>query len=116
MAKKKETVFKERIRPLLDALPRSWWVKTQMLAVLGIPDFIGCVNGYFVAIELKKDGSSKASAIQEWVLGRIQKSGGIGLVVSPDDWAGTFRMLVDLASGKLAPEREGDEIEVEMSS
>ena len=74
MAKKPETVFKERIRPKLDMIPDSWWIKTQMLATVGVPDFLGCVNGLFVGIELKAsqaDMNKSRGSIQNYILFQI---------------------------------------------
>lgn len=93
MAKKPETVFKERIKPMLEALGGSWWVKTQMLSTLGIPDYLGCVQGAFIALELKKDRKSKPSKLQLWVLGKIMDAGGIAMVVYPENWDEVYGVL-----------------------
>lgn len=82
-------------------LPRSWWLKTQMVAILGIPDILGCINGHFVALELKKDGFCKASALQAWALRCIIKAGGLGLVVSPENWDQAYNFLEKIASAEL---------------
>jgi ABC-type branched-subunit amino acid transport system substrate-binding protein len=100
MAQKPETQFKERIRPLLDGLPRAWWVKTQMLALRGIPDFIGVVNGHFIALELKTDDAEPGNALQRWVLDKIRAAGGIALVVTPLSWPGTYAILKKVAAAK----------------
>tara|TARA_Y100001938_G_C7761783_1_gene268930 strand:- start:105 stop:401 length:297 start_codon:yes stop_codon:yes gene_type:complete len=85
--KKPETLFKERIRPLLDNIPRSWWFKTQQLSTLGIPDFIGCVGGKFVAIELKRDKKEalKSHALQRHILQSIVKAGGYATFMYPEN-------------------------------
>ena len=88
MAKKPETVFKERIRPKLDMVPDSWWIKTQMLATVGVPDFLGCVNGLFVAIELKAseaDVIKSRVTIQSYILHQINRSGGYGTYMYPEN-------------------------------
>lgn len=88
MAKKPETVFKERIRPRLDRVPDSWWIKTQMLATVGVPDFLGCVNGLFVAIELKaseKEANRSQGTIQNYILFQINRSGGFATYMYPEN-------------------------------
>lgn len=100
MSKKPETAFKERIRPLLDKLTHSWWVKTQLIAVCGIPDFLGCINGQFVALELKKDEHEQPTKLQSWVLRKIIRAGGIGLVVHPRNWNAVHKVLQKLATGE----------------
>jgi hypothetical protein len=97
--KKPETRFKEKIRPLLDALPRSWWVKTQMVALRGIPDMLGCVNGHFIAMELKVD--DVPDALQEWNLDKIAKANGVPLTVTPENWEQVYQTLLGVALGKL---------------
>lgn len=101
MSKKPETNFKERITPYLKKLERTWFVKTQMIAVCGIPDFLLCVNGQFVAIELKKDEHEEPSKLQSWVLRKIIAAGGIGLVVYPRNWNAIHKILVKLASAEV---------------
>jgi Holliday junction resolvase len=62
----------------------------------GIPDFICCVNGYFLAIECKA-GNNEPTLLQERELDRIIKAGGIALVIhdSPED----FRALGTIVAG-----------------
>jgi len=101
MAKKPETLFKEKIRPQLDALKNSWWVKTQMRSIRGIPDLLGCVNGYFIALELKTDDKrSELAPLQGYILRKITKAGGIALEVTPETWDDTYQILRILASGQ----------------
>ncbi len=93
MAKKEETLFKERFLPRLRDIPNSWWVKVQMLSLLGIPDIIGCVNGGFCAIELKKDKKAPITKIQIYVLKQIEKAGGYAKVVYPENSKKVLREL-----------------------
>lgn len=46
----------------------------------GIPDFICCVNGFFLAIEAKA-GAGKPTALQERELQLIRDTGGVALVM-----------------------------------
>lgn len=46
----------------------------------GIPDFVACVAGTFVAFEAKGEGG-KTTALQDRELQRINDAGGIALVV-----------------------------------
>ena len=49
----------------------------------GVPDFICCVNGQFLAIEAKA-GNNKPTALQEKNIRDIRTAGGIALVVNED--------------------------------
>ena len=88
LPKKPETLFKERIFPILKKIPRSWWIKTQQMATIGIPDILGCVNGRFVAIELKrsKQQASKAPALQQHVIRLVAQSGGYAAFMYPENF------------------------------
>ena len=89
MPKKPETLFKERIQPLLKATPNSWWFKTQQIATIGIPDILGCVNGRFVAIELKRDqreAGKRQHALQRYVIGLINEAGGYATLCYPENF------------------------------
>jgi len=82
-----ETKFKIKIRKELNAIPNSWWVKTQMLSVRGIPDFLGCVTGRFVALELKMDEAEALQSraiLQNYILAKIHGAGGYARFVTPD--------------------------------
>jgi hypothetical protein len=47
----------------------------------GVPDFLCCVNGYFVAIEAKA-GKGKTTALQLKNLGQINKAGGYTCIIN----------------------------------
>lgn len=49
----------------------------------GVPDFLCCVNGQFLAIEAKA-GKNKPTALQEKNIRDIKYAGGIALVVNED--------------------------------
>ena len=49
----------------------------------GVPDFLCCVNGEFLAIEAKA-GKGKPTALQEKNMRDIEAAGGRALVVSDD--------------------------------
>jgi hypothetical protein len=93
MAQKPETIFKNRIRPHLNALPNSWWVKIQQVALRGIPDFLGCINGQFIALELKKDPKAPIGKMQIYILSQIEKVGGYCRVLYPENWEVIFEEL-----------------------
>jgi len=61
----------------------------------GVPDFLCCVNGNFVAIEAKA-GKGKPTALQEKNLRDIKESNGLALVINEDniDWLrGAVKLL-----------------------
>lgn len=88
MAKKRETVFKEKARKVIDRLQKVWIVKTQQKSLRGTPDFILNVNGFFLAIELKDCG--ELDPLQKYNIRKINKTNGYACECSPE----TFPMLL----------------------
>jgi hypothetical protein len=93
-----ETRFKNRIRPSLDRLPKSWWVKTAERSVKGIPDFLGCVAGYLAGLELKVPPNG-LDALQRHTLKKIRASGGYAVELTPESWGQVYFDLKWLAAG-----------------
>lgn len=60
---------------------------------VGVPDILACVNGYFVGIEVKAQ-NGRPSELQIWNREQIRKSGGISIIVYPNQWEG-LKMLID---------------------
>ena len=50
----------------------------------GVPDFLCCVQGYFIAIEAKANGG-KTTALQDKNLADIEKAGGVALVIDENN-------------------------------
>lgn len=84
MSKQPESVFKDRIKPKLGAL--GFFEKIQQEGIRGTPDILGCIGGFFIALELKKDARSKPSQLQVFKLIKIYQAGGLAFVVSPKSW------------------------------
>ena len=51
----------------------------------GTPDLLCCINGYFVAIEVKAE-NGHPSALQLQKIKEIRDAGGFGYVVYPSGW------------------------------
>jgi hypothetical protein len=99
----KETRFKIKVREALKKLSEKglplWFTKTQQVSIRGTPDFILCINGTFVALELKKSATEKADELQTYNLEKINNAKGIGLVVNPENWNSIFEIIKTLAEG-----------------
>ena len=70
------------IMRLLKKTPRCfcWKEHGGMYGTAGIPDIIACVNGRFVAFEVKTE-TGRLSKLQEVTLGRIRDAGGRAYMV-----------------------------------
>lgn len=52
----------------------------------GVPDIVGCLDGRFFALEVKRPKVGRLSEMQKHVIGQIEDAGGIvGVVRSVDD-------------------------------
>jgi len=85
MADTPEAKVKKRIKKLLAeynvyyAMPIG-----TMFGNSGVPDFLCCVRGRFLAIEAKA-GKGRTTALQEKQLKDIREAGGLALVVNEDN-------------------------------
>jgi len=82
---KPETKFRNRFRKRLDIIPNSWFESIQQKSISGTPDILGCINGYFVALELKATLKSPVTELQKHKLKKIYDSGGFAAVVHPEN-------------------------------
>lgn len=108
MAKKAETVFKEVVLKDLKALPSGWFEKIQQVGKRGTPDIIGCLNGYFIAIELKKSDKEKPDALQTHKLKKIGEAFGLTYVACPENWNEIYNnlLLISLQGKKHHAKRD----------
>lgn len=65
----------------------------------GVPDIVACLDGRFIGIECKA-GSNKPTALQSAELSKIEKAGGVGLVINEE----TVEYLKDYFLNDLAQE------------
>lgn len=82
----KEKVFENKIKNYLKS-KNCYCVKYFgcMYSTSGTPDILACINGYFVAIEVKaQDGV--VSALQLEKLNQVRRAGGFGYVAYPSGW------------------------------
>jgi pantoate kinase len=82
MANTPEALVKKRIRKILEdskayfAMPIGTGYGNS-----GVPDFLVCHQGNFIAIEAKA-GKGKTTALQDSHLAKIRAAGGIALVIN----------------------------------
>jgi hypothetical protein len=51
---------------------------------MGVPDFVGCKDGKFFAVEAKA-GKGKTTALQDRELNAVRAAGGIALVINENN-------------------------------
>jgi len=79
---KKEREIIGQIKAYLKTLDNCFCFKTHggFYGTAGIPDIIACVNGAFVAFEVKAE-KGKTTVLQEVCLKKIREAGGAAVVV-----------------------------------
>ena len=101
MSKKPETIFREnKVIPFLKTLKHTAYFPIQQKAIRGDPDFILCINGLFVGLELKKDEATQPDALQKSKHRYIRDDGGGFVIVAhPENWDVCAKFLSTLDRG-----------------
>jgi Holliday junction resolvase len=83
MSQGPEKRVENQIKGFLDKIG-AYHRKTHgsLFSKAGTPDILACINGRFVAIEVKRESGGKVSALQKANIKMIQKAGGIAFVAS----------------------------------
>lgn len=88
-----EKKVETQIKNYLDSLG-AYYLKVHgsMYQPAGTPDILACVNGRFVAIEVKRPSGGRVSALQKSKLKQIEAAGGVAIVArSVEDVSAVFR-------------------------
>lgn len=86
----RESVYKRKLMKTLRGIPNSYWFSKEAGSIRGISDIIGCINGTFVALEVKRslEESKKYSprnALQNKFVSDIRKVKGIAYKIFPEN-------------------------------
>ena len=100
MPQKPETIFRKKVRERLELIPNSFWESIQQKTICGTPDILGCINGVFVALELKSR-QGRLTPLQEYKLSQIRTAGGIGLCVHPMNLEEVLLSLKNISKGAV---------------
>lgn len=81
-----EKNFENKIKKFLEE-QGCWYVKyfANRMTKSGIPDILACVNGYFVAIEVKAS-NGKPSELQYYHQEQIREANGISIILYPNQF------------------------------
>lgn len=82
-----EKNFENRIKDFLKK-EDCWFVKYWgggQYTKKGVPDLLVCCQGRFIGVEVKAE-RGRASPLQEYNLNQIDKSGGYGILLFPDQF------------------------------
>lgn len=96
----KEKAFENKIKDYLKSIG-AYFIKTHgdRFSRVGTPDIIACVNGHFVAVEVKAE-NGKPSELQIHHIEQINKSGGYGVILYPKDFEGFKKICENLLTSQ----------------
>lgn len=85
----------------LKAIPNSLWFSKEAGAIRGISDIIGCINGRYIAIEVKRSEAeakkySPRSALQDKFLADVRKVDGLAYKCYPENEKFVLEDLIKL--------------------
>lgn len=91
-----EKNYENRIKKFLEE-QGAWGVKffANAFTKSGIPDLLYCVNGRFVAIEVKAE-NGRLSELQKYNIKKIQEAGGIAIVSKPSQFEELKELLTKI--------------------
>lgn len=103
VAQKPETKFRQgRVLPFLKTLRNTAYFPIQQVSIRGTPDYILCVRGRFVGLELKRSQEADTSKLQQFNLDWIKRVGGVAIKAYPENW--------DLVKGVLRSMDAGETV------
>ena len=81
-----EKIYENKIKSYLKSIG-AYFIKTHgdRYSKVGIPDLTICLNGHFVAVEVKAE-NGKPSELQLYHLEQIRKAGGYSFLLYPKDF------------------------------
>lgn len=99
-----ESDLKEIVRKDLKCLKHCYFLKTQEVALRGIPDYFICLRGNFIALELKREDAQALNfqekyPLQHYNIEQIKKAGGLAFVITPGNWDFIYAALVEIDNG-----------------
>lgn len=102
-----EKNFENKIKKFLKD-EGAWYIKYwagSQFTKDGIPDILACVNGHFVAIEVKAQ-NGKPSDLQLHVISKIRQAGGFAFVVYPSGFEKLKDFIYQLKADYFTKEME----------
>lgn len=94
----REKTFENKIKKYIsDEIKKAWGFKfhADTYTKSGIPDLIYCINGRFVAIEVKKE-KGKPSELQKRKIQKIIQDGGVAVIVKHSQFEDLKKLLASV--------------------
>lgn len=93
-----EKLFENKIKKYIED-QGGWQVKffANRMTKSGVPDVLACINGHFVAVEVKAEHGTP-SELQKYHVKKITNAGGYAIILYPQDWE-DFKNLIRCIKG-----------------
>lgn len=106
---KRESQFSKDVKKRLDELNTNknlWYFVKEAGSIRGLPDILGVYNSNLFAMELKKSESEARKStgrivLQKYTLQLIDRAGGLGYIVHPDNLEEVLEDLKHRCNQKL---------------
>lgn len=89
-----ETLFGIKVDQRLKKIKGCWFFNVQQVALRGVPDRVGVINGQFFALELKVAKRARRAKLQEYVIDKINLAGGYAAFVYPENLDEIMEVLI----------------------
>lgn len=100
-----EGAVKNRVKELLKGFGVWFYMPVSMgMGQHGIPDFVCCINGFFLGIECKADATKKPTQLQKLQMAAIRAAGGITMVIHNENLHELTAVLVAMANAHPSQE------------
>lgn len=95
-----EKNFENKIKAYLKSIG-AYFIKTHgdRFSRVGTPDIIACINGHFVAVEVKA-ANGTPSDLQLHHIQQINKAGGYGVILYPNGFEGFKKICENLLASQ----------------
>ena len=95
-----EKVFENKVKAFLNSIG-AYYIKTHgdRFSKVGTPDILACVNGHFVAVEVKAE-NGKPSELQLYHLEQIENAGGLAFLLYPKDFENFKKICENLLTSQ----------------
>ena len=96
-----EKLFENKIKAYLKSIG-AYFIKTHgdRFSKVGTPDILACVNGHFVAVEVKAE-NGKPSELQLYHIEQIKKAGGYAEILYPKDFENFKKSMSNLLDNAI---------------
>jgi hypothetical protein len=99
MSRQGESIFSDKVKKFLDKLPNTWHVRVPAF-LAGLPDRWACINGRFVALEVKLSAKADKRPLQRHIINQMQKCGAYAEFVYPENWEEVKKELERIAGAE----------------